>query len=329
MYLKILSALLAFGFVVSPCAAAEPKVIRFSHVLGADTPKGRGAEKFRELTEKYAAGRLRVVVHHGGKFLNDRDEFEAMQVGNVEMLAPSLSKFGQLGVRQFELFDLPYLFPDRAAVFRAFDGPVGSQLFKRLERKGMLGLAYWDNAFKQMSANRVLKQPADVAGLKMRIQPSKVLAGQFAALGATPVAIPFNQAKAALGKGEVDGTENPLSTFQAQGFDTVQKNLTLTQHGYLGYAVVINREFWDGLPKDLQDVLRRAMQEATQYEREIAATDDAEALKKLEGRVALHKLTAAERDSWRKVLLPVQSQFAESVGQDLLEAARRVAQEKR
>ena len=174
---------------------------------------------------------------------------EALQLGSVQMLAPSLAKFGPLGVREFEVFDLPYIFDNYDELHKVTEGPVGAALFKKLERKGIVGLAYWDNGFKVMSANKPIRVPADYKGLKMRIQSSKVLGDEMKALGAIPQVMAFSEVYQALQTGVVDGTENPPSNFYTQKMQEVQKYLALTDHGYLGYAVIANKKFWDGLPR--------------------------------------------------------------------------------
>ena len=195
---------------------------------------------------------------------------EALQLGSVQMLAPSLAKFGPLGVREFEVFDLPYIFDNYDELHKVTEGPVGAALFKKLESKGIVGLAYWDNGFKVMSANKPIRVPADYKGLKMRIQSSKVLGDEMKALGAIPQVMAFSEVYQALQTGVVDGTENPPSNFYTQKMQEVQKYLALTDHGYLGYAVIANKKFWDGLPADVRTTLEGAMKDATKYANDIA-----------------------------------------------------------
>ncbi len=249
--LALIAVCLVVWQLVGPAAAQQPILLKFSHVVAPNTPKGKGAERFRELAERYSKGRVRVEIHPNSQLYKDKEELEALQLGAVQMLAPSLAKFAPLGVREFEVFDLPFIFPDRAALSRIVNGPIGQQLFSRLEAKGIIGLAYWDNGFKVMSANRPLKKPEDFAGLRMRIQPSRVLEAQMRALGATPLAMAFSEAQAALQAGVADGTENVPSNMYTQQMHTAQKHTTLSDHGYLGYAVIVNRKFWESLPSDL------------------------------------------------------------------------------
>src|SRR5438105_7899362 len=191
-----------------PALAQSPIVIKFSHVVAPDTPKGKGSLKFKELAEKYTNGKVVVEVYPNSQLYKDNEELQALQLGAVQMLAPSLAKFGPLGVREFEVFDLPYIFDNYDELHKVTRGPVGAGLLKKLEPKGIIGLAYWDNGFKDMSANKALEKPEDYRGLKMRIQSSKVLDSQMRALGAVPQVMAFSEVYQALQTGVVDGTEN-------------------------------------------------------------------------------------------------------------------------
>ncbi|MEW6678847.1 MAG: TRAP transporter substrate-binding protein [Pseudomonadota bacterium] len=307
--------------------AAEPVVIKFSHVVAPNTPKGKAADYFKKLAEERTKGRVKVDVYPNSQLYKDREEIEALQLGAVQMLAPSLSKFGPLGVRSFELFDLPYIFPNKETLYRVMDGDVGRKLFQLLEPKGIIGLAYWDNGFKHMSANRPLRRVEDFKGLKMRIQSSKVLEAQMKALGANPQVMAFSEVYSALQQGVVDGTENPISNLYTQKMHEVQKHLTLSQHGYLGYAVIVNKAFWEGLPADLRKTLEKAMEDATAYERDIAQKENDEALAKVRaaGYTDVYILPLEERLKWWKALLPVHKEYEDKIGRDMIQAAYRVA----
>jgi C4-dicarboxylate-binding protein DctP len=235
-------------------------------VVATDTPKGQAAERFKELAEKATNGRVKVEVYPNSQLYKDKEELEALQLGAVQMLAPSLAKFGPLGVKEFEAFDLPYIFPTKAALYNVTEGEIGKGLMKKLEPKGITGLAYWDNGFKVMSANKPLHMPADFKGLKMRIQSSKVLDAQMRALGANPQVLAFSEVYQALQTGVVDGTENPPSNMYTQKMHEVQKHVTVSNHGYLGYAVIVNKKFWDGLPADIRTSWK-AMKDATTFEK--------------------------------------------------------------
>jgi len=250
--------------------AQQPIVIKFSHVVAVDTPKGKGAEYFKKLAEERTNGRVKVEVYPNSTLFKDGEEMEALQLGSVQMLAPSLAKFGPLCVREFEVFDLPYLFENYEELHKVTEGPVGAALFKKLESKGIVGLAYWDNGLKVMSANKPLRTPEDMKGLKMRIQSSKVLADQMKALGAIPQVMAFSEVYQAMQTGVVDGSENTPSNMYTQKHHEVQKYTTVTDHGYIGYAVIVNKKFWDGLPPDIRTMLEGAMKDATKYANDIA-----------------------------------------------------------
>src|SRR6187401_723511 len=274
---------IVFGAAVTlalamPAVSQAQTVIKFSHVVAPNTPKGKGAEKFKELAEKYTNGKVKVEVYPNSTLYKDKEELEAMQLGAVQMLAPSNSKFGPMGIKDFEVFDLSYLLPNEAALRKGTEGPLGKNMLKKLEGKGMIGLAYWDNGFKEMSANKPLRMPEDYKGLKFRIQSSKVLEAQFRALGAVPQVMAFSEVYQALQTGVVDGQENTPSNIYTQKFYEVQKYTTLTNHGYIGYVVVVNKKFWDGLPADVRSQLDKAMKESTAYANKISESENDEAL---------------------------------------------------
>jgi C4-dicarboxylate-binding protein DctP len=287
--------------------AAEPIVIKFSHVVAPDTPKGKAADYFQKLVAERTQGKVKVEVYPNSQLYKDKEELEALQMGVVQMLAPSLAKFGPLGVREFEVFDLPYLFDGYNSLHQVTQGSLGKELLKKLESKGILGLGFWDNGFKQMSANKPLKMPADFKGLKLRIQSSKILDAQMRALGANPQVMAFSEVYQALQTGVVDGTENPPSNFYTQKMHEVQKYLTLSDHGYLGYAVIVNKKFWEGLPPDIRVELEKSMEEATRYANDIAKQENDNALEliKASGKTKVLTLTPEEKSAWRKTLLTV------------------------
>jgi len=302
--------------------AQAPIVIKFSHVVATDTPKGQAAERFKQLAEKATNGKVKVELYPNSQLYKDKEELEALQLGAVQMLAPSLAKFGPLGVKEFEAFDLPYIFPTKTALYNVTEGEIGKSLLKKLEPKGITGLAYWDNGFKVMSANKPLHNPADFKGLKMRIQSSKVLDAQMRALGANPQVLAFSEVYQALQTGVVDGTENPPSNMYTQKMHEVQKHVTVSNHGYLGYAVIVNKKFWDGLPPDIRGQLEKAMREATTFEKAIAQRDNdfaLDAIKKA-GKTQIYTLTVQEQAEWRRALAPVQKAMEGRIGKDLISA---------
>jgi C4-dicarboxylate-binding protein DctP len=318
----VLACLIGLAMAAPASADQAPIVIKFSHVVAPDTPKGKGALRFKELAEARTKGRVIVEVYPNSQLYKDKEEVEALQLGAVQILAPSLAKFGPLGVREFEVFDLPYIFQSVADVHKVTDGPIGVQLFKLLEPKGILGLAYWDNGLKVMHANRPLHKVEDFKGLKMRIQSSKVLEAQFRALGSLPQVLAFSEVYQALQTGVVDGSENTASNIYTQKHHEVQKYLAISDHGYNGYAVIVNKKFWDDLPPDIRTTLDGAMKDATIYSNSIAQkeNDDALAAIKAAGTTQVYTLTPEEKASWRKTLLKVHEEMAPRVGKDLIQA---------
>ena len=320
--------LLLFAAAASATAFAQtPIVIKFSHVVANETPKGKAALRFQELAEKETNGRVKVEVYPNSTLYKDREEMEALQLGAVQMLAPSLAKFGPLGVKEFEVFDLPYIFPTKEVLYRVTEGPIGKNLLSKLSSKGITGLAYWDNGFKVMSANRPLKKPEDFKGLKMRIQSSKVLDTQMRALGANPQVMAFSEVYQALETGVVDGTENPPSNLYTQRMHEVQKHVTNSNHGYLGYAVIVNKKFWEGLPGDIRNGLEKAMKESTKYANAIAQQENEDAMEavKASGKTTVYDLSDKEKAEWRKALLQVHKEMEERIGKDLIKAVNKEA----
>jgi len=323
MHRLIATLLAATALVLTGSAVAEQAiVIKFSHVVAEDTPKGRAAAYFAKLVEQRTKGRVKIQVYPNSQLYKDSDEIAALQKGSVQMLAPSLAKFGQLGLPQLEVFDLPYIFDDYADAHRVTFGPIGKEFLNKLQNKGIVGLAYWDNGFKQMSANKPLRKPNDMKGLKMRVQPSAVLQAQMRTVGAIPETMDFSAAYQALKFGVAAGTENPASDFYTQQMQDVQKHLSLTHHGYLGYAVIVNRRFWDGLPADVRANLTAALRDATIFANDIALGANIDALEAIErsGKAQVLRLTAQERAEWKKVLLPVHRQMESRVGRSLIQA---------
>ncbi len=307
--------------IAGPAAAADPIVIKFSHVVAPNTPKGLAADKFKELAEKYTDGKVKVEVYPNSQLYKDKEELEALQLGAVQMLAPSASKFGPIGVREFEVFDLPYILPDLTTLRKVTEGPLGKKLLGLLDAKGITGLAYWDNGFKQMSANKKLIAPADYRGLKFRIQSSKVLEAQFRALGAIPQVMAFSEVYQALQTGVVDGQENTPSNMYTQKMHEVQKYTTVTNHGYIGYVVITNKKFWDGLPADVRPQLEKAMKEASDFGNGQSAKENDDALQEMSksGKTELIRLTPEQDAAMRKAMEVVYKDVAGRVGQGLID----------
>jgi C4-dicarboxylate-binding protein DctP len=302
--------------------AQQPIVIKFSHVVANDTPKGKAADFFKVKAEELTKGKVKVEVYANSTLYKDKEEMEALQLGAVQMLAPSLAKFGPLGAKEFEVFDLPYIFDGYDGLRKVTLGPVGQQLLGKLESKGIKGLSYWDNGFKSLSANTPIRQPADLKGKKLRIQSSKVLEEQMRALGALPQVMAFSEVYQALQTGVVDGTENPISNLYTQKMHEVQKHLTLTEHGYLGYAVIVNKKFWEGLPADVRKQLDDAMEQATRYANQIAKVENDEKLElvRKSGKTQVYTPTKEEAAAFKKALVPVHKKMESRIGKETIDA---------
>jgi C4-dicarboxylate-binding protein DctP len=317
-----LAAGMALALALSgPALAQSPIVIKFSHVVAPDTPKGKGSLKFKELAEKYTNGKVKIEVYPNSQLFKDKEEIEALQLGSVQMLAPSTAKFAPLGAKEFEALDLPWLFKDDETYAKAMKGPVGQWLFKKLEAKGITGLAYWDNGFHMVSANRPLLMPADFQGLKFRISGSKIADRYFRDVGAIPQIMAFSEVYQALQTGVVDGCENTPSNYLTQKFYEVQKDITVANHAHLQYAVIVNTKFWNGLPADIRKQLDKAMDDATDYTNSIARKENEDALAaiKKSGKTTLHYLTDAQRQAWQKAMRPTYAWAKGRVGQEVLD----------
>jgi C4-dicarboxylate-binding protein DctP len=317
--LAVAAALLMFG---ANAFAQAPIVIKFSHVVTVDTTKGKAAAKFKELAEERTKGRVKVEVFPNSQLYKDKEEIEALQLGAVQMLAPAVSKFGPLGLREFEAFDLPYLFDDAAELEKVTAGPIGKGLLKKMETKGIVGLAFWDNGFRNMSANKPLKKPEDCKGLKFRIPSSKVLEAEIRALGGLPQVMAFSELYQGLQTGVVDGTEATFSNIYSQKLHEVQKYITLTEHSALLYAVIVNKKFWDGLPPDIRTTLEGAMKDASKYAHDLSQKENADSVEgvKKSGKSQILTLTAAEKSAWKKAMVKTHKEFEDKIGKDLLGA---------
>ncbi|QXL85332.1 TRAP transporter substrate-binding protein [Comamonas sp. NLF-1-9] len=314
-------AVLAFGATVA--AHAQPIVVKFSHVVADKTPKGQASLKFKELAEAKLPGKVQVQVFPNSQLFGDGKEMEALLLGDVQMIAPSLSKFDRY-TKKIQLFDLPFLFDDMAAVDRFQASAAGKSLLDSIKGRGLQGLAFWHNGMKQLSTNKdKLERPEDVKGLKFRIQASDVLEAQFRAMGANPQKMAFSEVYQALQTGVVDGQENTWSNMYSQKFHEVQKTIAETNHGVLDYMVVTNSKWWEGLPADVRKGLSEAMAEATEYGNKLAG-DFNERDKKLiseAGKARIQQLTKDDVAAWRKAMEPVWKKFEGDIGKDLIDAA--------
>ncbi len=316
-----LAGLLIAALVAAP-AFASPIVIKFSHVVAVDTPKGQAAEYFKKLVEERSNGEIKVEVYPNSSLFDDKDVMTPLMTNAVQMAAPSFSKFTKFAP-SLQLVDLPFLFNDADHLHRVLEGPVGQKMLATVGQKGLVGLAFWDNGFKELSANKPLLTPADAEGLKFRIMSSKVLEAQFKAVDANPQVLPFSEVYSALQQGVVDACENPLSNFYTKKFYEVQSDLTLSNHGYLGYLVVTNKIFWNKLNDQQRALITQAMKEATKYGDDLALKMDKEYLAKVEasGKTTVHELTPEQRKAWQAKMMTIYPKFYDVIGKDLIDEA--------
>jgi C4-dicarboxylate-binding protein DctP len=322
MKLARLAAALA-AIALATAAQAAPIVVKFSHVVADKTPKGQAALKFKELAEKKLPGKVEVQVFPNSQLFGDGKEMEALLLGDVQIIAPSLSKFDRY-TKKLQVFDLPFLFHDIAAVDRFQHSAKGKALLDEMRSKNIKGLAYWHNGMKQLSTNKdQLRVPADVKGLKFRIQSSDVLEAQFRALGANPQKMAFSEVYQALQTGVVDGQENTWSNIYSQKFHEVQKTIAVTNHGVIDYMVVTNASWWNGLPADVKKGLEQAMAEATRFGNGLAAELNERDRKRIAdaGKAKIQTLAKDDVAAWRKAMEPVWKKFEGDIGADLIQAA--------
>lgn len=311
---------LSFSTIVS---AQEPIIIKFSHVTADNTPKGQGALKFKELAEKKLPGKVEVQVFPNSQLFADDQEMDALLLGDIQLLAPSLSKFDRY-TKKLQVYDLPFLFKNLEAVDRFQKGAEGKELLNSMRDKGIQGLAYWSNGMKQLSTIKPqLQRPEDVKGLKFRIQDSDVLQAQFRALDANPQKMAFSEVYQALQTGVVDGQENTWSNIYTQKFHEVQQSITETNHGVILYMVIANSDWWDGLPADIQKGLSEAMNEASEYANKLAyeLNEHDRQLIVDAGRAKIHTLSDTDLAEWRKKMEPLWKQYEADIGKDLIDAA--------
>ena len=322
---KLVIGTIAAAMLATAGLAAD-FVMKVSHVVSDSTPKGKAAIFLEKRIEELTAGKIDVQVFPNSQLYGDGEEMKALVMDNVQLIMPSLSKFTSIAP-EMQLFDLPFLFKDKDHLYKVMDGEVGNILKSKIDaKKQMIALDYWDAGFKHFSTNaKPIVLPEDAAGHKYRIQSSKVLEAQFKAIGGNPQVLPFSEVYSALQQGVVDGTENPLSNFYTKKFNEVQTSLTLSSHGYLGYLVVMSDRFWKKLPKDLQANVSQAMKEATAYEREESAAEDAKIMESLRAyakdtnKLEIIELTADQKTEWKKVMATVYPKFYDVIGEDLIQ----------
>lgn len=313
-----------------PAVAQQAIVMKFSHVVANDTPKGKGSLKFKELAEKYTNGKVKIEVYPNSQLYKDKEEVEALQLGAVQILAPSTAKFAPLGAKEFEAMDLPFVFADDEQFQKTVKGPLGQYLMGKLDPKGIKGLAFWDNGFHMVSANSPLLMPSDFQGVKMRISGSKIADMYLRKLGALPQILPFSEVYQALQTGVVDGCENTPSNYYSQKFYEVQKHITNSRHAHLQYAVIVNSKYWAGLPADIRGQLEKAMDEATDYTNSIARQENVDSLKSIKesGKTTIHELTADQRKAWVAAMLPTYKTAEGRVGKEVIDLIQRETSQK-
>ena len=309
-----------FGFSAS---AQTPIVIKLSHVVAENTPKGQASLKFKELAEKKLPGKVQVQVFPNSQLFGDAKELEALLLNDVQIINPSLSKFDRY-TKKIQVFDLPFIFKDADAALRFENSKEGRALLKSMEDKGLIGLDYWGNGMRHFAANKDFRLPQDIKGLKFRIQASDVYEAIMKSVGANGQKMAFAEVYQALQTGVVDGQENSFSNMYSQKFHEVQKTILETNHGILDYMVVVNAKWWNGLPADIKKGLTEAMAEATVFNNQIAKqkNDEARAAIEAAGKAKIVKLTDAQLAEWKKAMQPVYKQFEPEIGADLIKAAQ-------
>ena len=308
--------------------AADPIVIKFSHVVAEHTPKGQGAMLFKQLAEQRLGDKVKVEVYPNSSLFGDGKEMEALLLGDVQIIAPSLAKFEHY-TKQLQVFDLPFLFDNMAAVDRFQKGPEGQKLLTSMTDKGITGLAYWHNGLKQLSANKALLEPKDARGLKFRVQASAVLEEQFKAVRANPRKMSFAEVYQGLQTGVVNGAENPYSNIYSQKMHEVQKYITESNHGLLDYMLITNTKFWDGLPADVRDELNKIVAEVTvEVNKQADALNEGDKQRIIDaGTTEILTLTPEQRNEWRAAMQPVWKKFEGEIGPDLIKAAQAANQQ--
>ncbi|HHE3463508.1 TRAP transporter substrate-binding protein [Pasteurella multocida] len=320
---KAVSAMIISAAFSFSAWANEPIVIKFSHVVANETPKGQGALMFQKLVEERLAGKVKVEVYPNSSLYGDGKEMEALLLNNVQMLAPSLAKFDKY-TKKIQIFDLPFLFDDIEAVQRFEQSEAGKSLLKSMEEKGITGLGYWNNDLKQLSANKELREPRDARGLKFRVQNSEVLDAQFKALKAVPRKMAFGEMYQGLQTGVVNGAENPYSNIYSQKIHEVQKFITESNHGLLSYMVIVNTNFWNSIPEDIRAELSKILDEVSvEVNKKSHDLNLADKQKIIDSKAStIITLTPEQREKWRDAVRPVWKQFEGEIGADLIQAAK-------
>lgn len=300
-------------------------IIKFSHVVAENTPKGLAAQRFARLVEKYTDYRVKVEVYPNQSLYSDGEEIEALQRNEVQMIAPATSKITELSPK-WRLLDLPYIFPNDVSLKEALSGEIGDELLKSLEDQQIKGLSFWSNNFKQITSNSPIRHPSDFKGKNFRIMSSKVLEEQFNYFGATTSATAFNDTYKNLEKNKMDSQENTISNIKSKKLYRVQKYMTISDHGYLGYAVMVNKPFWDGLPGDIQIQIQKAMNETSDWLWEKSEEMNEKQLQEIKEKsdIEIYTLSNDEKREWMREMTVIYDQFEPSIGKDLMERMQKI-----
>lgn len=299
-------------------------IIRFSHIVAENTPKGLAANKFAELIEEKTDGQIKVEVYPNGMLYSDDTEMQALQDGDIQMIAPSFSKLTAINP-DWQVLDLPFLFNDYDDVENIFIGDVGQLLLEDLDENNIKGLTFWSNGFKQMtSKNHALITPDDFKEVKVRTMPSAILIKQFLSLGAEPSTASFDQVFSILENSKIDAQENTLSNIYTKGFHQVQDYLTISNHGFLGYAVLMNEDFWNKLSPNLQSQVLEAIEETTIWNISQSEQMNNDTLTKLQQieTLSIHTLSADEQEEWQKKFEHLYEFYENDINPNLIEMIR-------
>lgn len=300
-------------------------IIKFSHVVAENTPKGLAAVHFANLVDEYTNHRVKVEVFPNQSLYSEEDEVKALLENKVQMIAPSTSTLTELSPKWL-LLDLPYIFPNRDALKEALYGEVGEELLHDLERHHIKGMALWVNHFKQVTSNTPIRTPADFEGKTFRIMPSKVLKEQFEHFGASTLMLRFNQTFVNLEQNKTDSQENTLSNIYSKKLYGVQNYLTISNHGFLGYGVLMNQQFWDELPPDIQVQIQRAMQETTEWLWKKSDEMNRQLLTEVKenSSISVYKLSPAEKKQWMNEMTVIYPKFEPMIGAELMDKMKRI-----
>ncbi len=319
----VITTLLAILALNSISAYGDPTIIRFSHIVPENTPKGKMAIRFKELIkERLGNDKVQVQIYPNKTLFGDGEVVDELLKGNVELAAPSLSKLKKY-TKRLQVFDIPFLFVNPEAATKFLAGPYGKRMLRLVNSKGLIGLGYLDNGMKQLSANKPITLPDDVTGLRFRIMNSDVLQAQFETLKAVPMRKPFGQVYKLLETGEIDGQENTWSNIYSKKFYEHQPHIIESNHGYLGYMVLSSQSFWNSMPDEIREVVQTSLDEALAYGNKIAvekANNDREKVLAT-GSSNIHTMTVEERKLWTLAMQPVWKSYEDEIGSELIQAA--------